>query len=246
MDWANLAVLLLVAFSGAASALAAYFSRQTVNTTPVPVTPSPYPLAIANPPSGAAPLDVGGSSGDVAATILPWLPASYMPAWDQNEGVLPDGQPDPQHFNDCGETCVSMAIAGVWGCPIEPGAIRQYLTGSDGSGLTDGAALVKALAHWSVKAHLELLSGFEAWNAVTAVVGTHRPVIMLGRWEGPGTALHWIVAVSNGGQVIQYLDPWDGTRAFIARTHFLQMEQGQLVVLDSHCHFDCRNWPNPS
>jgi hypothetical protein len=196
------------------------------------------------------PISVGllgtSSSSEVAATILPWLPCTYLPNWSQNQGVLPDGVPDPEHFNDCGETCVSMVVAGVWGCPVEPGAIRQWLHGPSGTGLTSPSDLVAMLKHWSVRSHVEQVSGINAFKRVAAVVNGHRPVIMLGSWEGLGTALHWMIAVGNGNETLQYIDPWDGARDYITKANWLSLEDGQLVVLDSHLHFDCRSWPNPS
>ncbi len=246
MDWAQVLQYVFIGLAAAASAIAAAYGKRaaTVQQSPVPAAAST--LAITERvPAAATPVLEGGAA-EIAATILPWMPASYLPAWSQNAGVLPDGAIDPGHWNDCGEMCVSMCVAGVWGVPVEAGSIRQYLQGPSGSGLTDGDALRKALRYCSVKSHVLMVGGDSGFQAVVNSVLGARPVIMLGHWEGPGTALHWMIAVGNGAETIQYVDPWDGARAFITKAHWLELEAGQLVVLDSHLHFDCRTWPQPS
>src|SRR6266851_4227644 len=124
IDWAALSVYVLIALSGAASSLAAYLSHRQLSA----------PLASVSLQLGSgdgSPLPES-SPVDLAVTILPWRPAYYLPNWSQSNAFLPDGSRDSQWYNDCGETCVAMVIAGVWGCPVEPGAIRQRIHGVAG------------------------------------------------------------------------------------------------------------------
>lgn len=246
LDWPVLLNYLAIGLVAAIGAISAAYARRAANNPTTVVAAPAVPLALIDRVPVQPGVLPGGGSHEIAATILPWFPASYIPAWSQNRGVLPTGDPDWQAQNDCGETCVAMCVAGVWGCPVEPGSIRQYLNGPQGSGLTDGAALVRALHYYSVSSHVELVNGLDAWARILAVVASQRCVIMLGRWPTPGLALHWMVAVSDGADVVQYVNPWNGARSFLAKADWLGYESGQLVMLDSHLHFDCRTWPDPS
>jgi hypothetical protein len=246
VDWAQLVQYVFIGISAAAAAIAAAYGKRAANAPATVIQAPVVPLALTERvPTGPTSVLEGGAA-EIAATILPWMPASYVPAWSQNAGVLPDGVIDPGHWNDCGEMCVSMCVAGVWGVPVEAGAVRQYLQGPEGSGLTDGLALRKALRYYSVKSHVAMIAGEAAFRLVLDSVAAQRVVIMLGTWEGPGTALHWMLGVSDGAEVIQYVDPWDGARAFVTKANWLELYAGQLVILDSHLHFDCRTWPQPS
>lgn len=246
MDWAQLATWIGVAAVGAISALQAYFAKQAAARPPVVVKGASLPLGLVDRVAVGGGIAQGATGGDVAATILPWFPAAYIPAWSQQDSIIPDGTEDVQRFNNCGETCVSMIVAGVWGTPIEPASIRQYLNGPGGSGLTDAWALVKALRYFSIKAHVETPAAADAFKTVVAAVGLQRCVIMLGKWPTPGLALHWMVAVADGADVIQYVNPWTGARSYLGKDDWLEYYGGQLVVLDSHVHVDCRTWPNPA
>ena len=243
---AQIIVIVLVAVSGAASALAAYFGRQVATKTPASISNPTVPLALIERVPSVGLVGRGATSSEIAATILPWYPASYIPGWSQQDEILPDGTEDAERYNNCGETCCAMVVAGVWGVPIEPAALRQYLHGPLGTGLTDSQALVKALHYCSVKAHEESVSGEAAWALILQTVASQRCVIMLGHWEGAGTFLHWVVAVSDGNEILQYVDPWNGSRSYFTHSQWSQLEAGQLVLLDSHIHFDCRTWPDPS
>lgn len=246
MDWSVLITLVVVALSGAFSALSAYMSKTTALQTKVQGKAVRESLGVAERLPVRASESQASHAGEVAATILPWFPASYIPAWSQSSADLPDGSRDPQWYNDCGEACCAMAIAGVWGCPVEPGAIRQWLVGPTGSGLTAGSDLQRALRNWSVKSHVIVEDGTAAWNALQGVVKTQRPVIMLGLWPSANGALHWMIATGNGGDAVQFVDPLTGTRSYMSKADWLTLYRGQLVALDAHIHFDCRTWPNPA
>ena len=184
--------------------------------------------------------------GPLSATVKPWYPASYIPCWNQLYGLLPDGEPDPQQYDDCGETCVCMIVAGVHGVPLDPGGIRQFLHGPAGTGLTNGNELVKALAHCSTAAHVETPSGDAAWNVLDHVVRTERNVIMLGRWADVQGAMHWQVATHMDADRVYYNNPYGATRSYTLKADWLEQYAGELVALDSHIHYDCRHWPQPT
>jgi hypothetical protein len=181
-----------------------------------------------------------------AGVSPPFFPADRLPAWSQLKGVLPSGLPDSEEYNDCGETCVAMLVAAVHGVPVEPGSVRQHLHGYDGSGLTDGPELVSALRYYSTAAHVEPLSGETAWAAIGGISAQERNVIILGHWEGEGTALHWVVTTGLSHSIVSFNDPWSGTRSYMTKAQFLALEAGQIVVSDSHLHYDCRGWPDPT
>lgn len=184
--------------------------------------------------------------GPLSSTVKPWYPASYIPCWNQLAGPLPDGNMDPEIYSDCGETCVAMVVAGVHGVPLDPGGLRQFLHGPGGTGLTDGNELVHALAYCSTAAHVEKPSGEIAWNVLQTVVRSERPIIMLGRWASVGGSMHWQVAVKVEADRVWYCNPFNATRSYTLKDDWLAQYAGELVVLDSHIHYDCRTWPQPT
>lgn len=175
---------------------------------------------------------------------MPVLGLTALPAWSQNAIVLPDGQPDPQHFNDCGETCVAAIVACTHGTPISPASVRAALGGPARSGITNGHDLVTALAYYSTASHLETLPAQQLPMRITALCAAGQTSIVLGTWPTPGKALHWMLSVT-GGPFWTYINPWGGVRSWLAWDDVLRLYAGELVVSDAHCNYNMRDHPQP-
>jgi len=183
------------------------------------------------------PAQLATGGGGVAATTRPWLTLAALPAWIQQGVPLPDGQMDPQQYNDCGETCLAMIIAACTGVSLSPGSVRSSIAGTGRSGLTTGDDLVQMSEYYNLAAHVETPDAAGAWAVITAVTAAHRPVVMLGTWPTPGP-LHWMLATGISGGRISYINPWGGIRSWIDQPTFTAAYAGQLVVGDTHLLFD--------
>jgi hypothetical protein len=177
---------------------------------------------------------------------VPWLPLSALPAWSQRQAILPDGALDPQAYNDCGETCCSMIIAGVHGCPVNPGSIRASLGGPSRSGLTTCLDLIQALANYNVASSCESERASLAWQSMKTLLAMDRPAIMLGTWPTPGGALHWMVATAIVGAEIHYINPWGGVRSTLSQQAFNLLYAGSVVAVAGHIHYDMSSHPMPA
>lgn len=177
--------------------------------------------------------------------VEPHGPLAWLPCWSQLSGVLPDGNPDPQRYNDCGETCVAGVIASVRGMIISPGDVRQYLHGTTGTGLTTPLDLVNALRHYTVMAQQLSTRTSTAWATLKSYWAMALPVIILGTWNPPSGFLHWVTLSSYAPQSIEVINPWDGARHDISADDFTQQYAGWLVLLQNHLHFDMSGEPTP-
>jgi hypothetical protein len=199
-------------------------------------------LLIATQRIGAAltPTTIGGGViGNGAPHPLAWLPA-----WSQRTGVLPDGNPDPQEYSDCGETCVAIVVAGVHGVPVEAGWIRQMLGGVQRSGLTDGADLVRALALCNISSEVVAGGAYEAYTTLRAYWAAAQPALILGRWL-QGDALHWVIAWSWTPDYIGVIDPWTGTRRSILLADFRSKYANMCVHVTATAHYNMTGVPTP-
>lgn len=169
------------------------------------------------------------------------LTLDALPTWQQTMITLPDGTQPQARYNDCGETCVAMITAAVDGAPVGPDSVRANLRAdADGQALTTARDLVAGLAFYSVRAHVETLAAAAAWALIEHVTVGARPVIMLGTWPTPGGALHWMIAISVAGDRLNYINPWSGAKSWIDQEQFTADYEGDLVVVDQHCHYDMR------
>lgn len=189
---------------------------------------------------------VTGGGVPVAASARPWLTLDALPAWSQRQAILPDGNLDPQAYNDCGETCVSMIVASVHGCPINPGSVRASIGGPSRGGLTSCLDLIQACAYYHLAAHCQSDLARLSWQNIMAVLASQRPVIMLGTWETPGGALHWLIATHIENDAIHYINPWGGVRSYMTHVQFNQLYANSCVVIDGHLHYDMSQHPMPA
>jgi len=171
-------------------------------------------------------------------------PLVWLPLWKQSGGVLPDGALDPQQWNDCGETCCAMVIAGIRGVCLEPGDIRQQLGGTQRSGLTTGEDLARALMASAVPAHVEYLGASPAWDRLGVCYGLAKPVIALGHWLS-SSSLHWILLDDKSPGSFTFIDPWTGLERTVNQAQWNVQYAGTLVLVDDVCHYNQRLTPTP-
>jgi hypothetical protein len=188
----------------------------------------------------------------VAAQVAPdggsalpvYGPLAWLPTWKQTGGVLPDGQPDPAQYNDCGETCVVMVIAAIKGVSMEPGAIRQMLGGWQRTGLTTGADLAQALQDCNISCAETTLGGADAFQQVKNHWGHAMPMIALGEWLNPGV-LHWVLIWSWSPSFVGVIDPWTGEKRNIAQGDFIRLFRGSMVVVTEPCRYNMAKAAQP-
>lgn len=178
-------------------------------------------------------------------TCLPWLATSALPAWSQQQTVLSDGTQPDQRFNECGECCVSMLAAGVWGARLSPDALRAAVNGVAGSGLTTGTDLVGMGSYANVALHEENVDAPTAHGLIEAFTADGRPVLMLGEWPTPGGVLHWLLATEAGPQGVSYINPWGGVHSSMAWPIWDAVYFGSIVVCAAHLHVNASSWPLP-
>jgi hypothetical protein len=171
-------------------------------------------------------------------------PLVFLPIWHQFGALLPDGNPDPEQYNDCGETCCAMVIAAVRGVQLEPGFIRQELGGDRRSGLTTGPELVAALATNSVASHCYYPEAQAAFEACVISWALAHPVIALGNWLSP-SSLHWMLLDNKFPGGLTFIDPWSATERRLDRGNFTANYAGTLVLIDEACHYNMRGVPTP-
>jgi len=187
-----------------------------------------------------------GSAGAIPPAVAGggFGPLVWLPAWKQTGGLLPDGRPDPQEDNDCGETCVAMVIAAMRGVAVEPGDIRQELGGTSRIGLTTPEDLVLALADNHVVAHIERVDARNGWMMLAACYGIAKPAIVLGRWLNM-SCLHWMLLVDKSPGQFQFIDPWTAGRHSLTLAQWDGQYAGAIVVVDDRPMYDAHLWPTP-
>ena len=185
---------------------------------------------------------LGGGSTPVA--VAPYGPLSWLPRWNQKAGTLPDGKPDPERYNDCGEECCAMVVASVHGVCLEAGMVRQMLGGPERSGLTNGSDMVAALKRCNVLAIAHDNDVSIAWQTVQAGLKSAYPAMVLGQWQPPD-ALHWVLVsgVYLGG--VSITNPWDGVVYPISWETFVKLYRGAVVEVQAHCHYDMSSVQTP-
>lgn len=178
-------------------------------------------------------------------TCLPWVPTSALPAWSQQMVVLPDGVSADQRWNECGQTCISMIAAAVWGARISPDALRAAIRGVGGSGLTNGPDLASIGSYANVVLRSHDLGAADARAMVEAAAADGRPCVMLGTWPTPGGVLHWLLSTSTAPQGVSYINPWGGVHSSIPWSTFDSAYAGTIVECRAHLHVDASSWALP-
>lgn len=191
--------------------------------------------AVVQAPVAGAVATAKSAGGGVS--VVPWLDLSALPAWSQKTAYLPDGTLDPQAYNDCGETAVSMIVASVHGVAVGPGSVRANNGGVQRGGLTTADDLVRMLGYYNVAAHVASPQKEDLPKVLGALALACQPAIVLGTWPTPGAAAHWMISVSNGPKW-GYINPWGGVRSWwdwaSTETNYL----GSVVIVDGHLHYD--------
>lgn len=158
-----------------------------------------------------------------------------IPIYNQLNDPLPDGQPDPQAQNDCGEECVSMLLPPIRaGMYMSAGAIRQELRGGNpnGSALTTAGDLVRALhLLGNIPAH-ERAVDFSTFQIESQhALENNMPIIALGYWEVP-TIKHWMIAVAVTTNGLMFNDPWNGIQRALDWNTIHNLYQNDYVHID--------------
>lgn len=192
----------------------------------------------------ALPASYGTRTPSIGDNSMSILDLSALPAWSQQQIVLPDGNYDPQRFNDCGETCVAAIVSAVHGTPISPASVRANLGGPLRSGLTTGDDLVSMLAYYHVTAVAEMVPTAELQGFLTSYRNQKMPTIVLGRWPTPGNALHWMLTIGVVGQW-QYINVWNGQHSWLSWEDTERYYAGQVVVATANLHYDMSHMPIP-
>lgn len=162
---------------------------------------------------------------------------SALPAWSQLSAILPDGSYDPQAADDCGETCVACIVAAVHGVPVSPGSVRSNLANPGRSGLTDGAALVSALAYYAVLAEAESTPAVDLEAVITHWSNQGHPTIVLGEWPDPGGSLHWLLTTGSNS-LWHVMNPWGGKRQVLNWADATRLYRGTVVIALAYTHYD--------
>lgn len=181
-------------------------------------------------------------AGGVAARD--YFPLAALPRWKQTGGLLPDGNLDPQQWNDCGETCVAGIVAAVHGVDVSPGDVRESLGGPQRSGLTTAVDLVTALQHFEVAASVLATTWQNAWLRLRAQWVVAMPVIMLGNWLS-SSSLHWVTMVGMEQGGVRVIDPYTGTERVMLQAEFTGKYAGFMVLVNAHLHYDKSATPTP-
>ena len=177
------------------------------------------------------------SSAGGGVSVVPWMDLTALPAWSQKTAYLPDGTLDPQAYNDCGETCVSMIVASVHGVAVGPGSVRANNGGVGRGGLTTADDLVRMLGYYNVAAHVASPAKEDLPKVLGALALSGQPAVVLGTWPTPGGTLHWMISVSNGPKW-GYMNPWGGVRSWWDWANTQANYAGSIVVVDGHLHYD--------
>lgn len=138
---------------------------------------------------------------------------------------LPDGSPDPQAAQDCGESCVSSILATASGIALAPGALREALGGPNRAGQTTASDLEWLLSRLGVGCTQG--AGLEM-TKLRSKVGAGYWVIALGYYQGPNE-LHWVIAYDYGSMRVWYMDPWVGRVRVSLWPAFGNLTQGSYI-----------------
>lgn len=125
------------------------------------------------------------------------------PLVSQNIATLPDGAVDPEHANDCGESCLSSATGGLLGLFLAPGCIRMAV--SSPQGYTTAEQLSWFLGRLRIGGAI-LQPDFAQFQELRHY---GRYLIALGTWIQP-TFEHWMLAYEGTGDAVLFMDPWTG------------------------------------
>lgn len=148
----------------------------------------------------------------------------------QRLNLLPDGSPDPEWFNDCGEACVASVLLTLRGFMIPPGCLRAAEEGLKGPGLTNGPQLAHIATSIGLSAVYAAGSASAAWTICHHLRRVGRYAVILGEWLSPG-ALHWLLAYEGDRELVWCMDPWNSEWLGVDNRRFMRDFAGQLVML---------------
>lgn len=152
------------------------------------------------------------------------------PVVAQNRYVLPDGNPDPQHANDCGESCVASVILATTGLQFSPGCLRQALGGANRSGLTTANDLRKLCEGCSLHGETLFMDMDELWTRLHQLRRAGHYMLILGYWLS-FAEMHWYLAYEGDSQLVWVMDPWTALYTPLAESTVRMRANGCAVVV---------------
>lgn len=123
--------------------------------------------------------------------------------------LLPDGQVDPAAATDCGEACVSSAVAVARGLALGPGCLRESLGKPEYDGRTTPDDLGRLCEAFRMDPRVGRSSGPNP-ASVRRRLRAKRYVALLGYFES-SQFLHWVLAYDYGEHGVWVMDPWTAT-----------------------------------
>jgi hypothetical protein len=151
-----------------------------------------------------------------------------LPIVGQNSPSLPDGMPDPAHYEDCGEANVSCVVLVARGAFVSPGCIREMLGKRATNGYTDAGDLARAARFFGIPAESNPATAAEARTLLTGAHGENRIYSVLGTWIFPGLG-HWVVGGAASAAGLYVMDPWHAKHTLLAWEEFDRLYEGSLV-----------------
>lgn len=150
------------------------------------------------------------------------------PIISQNEAVLPDGTIDPAHATDCGEACISSALASFRRLHLGPGCIRQALGLPADNGRTTSQEIARFATSLGLKAQMRTDQGADLWTSLSILRHHGRMLFCLVHFEGSGP-LHWMLAYERGAEKVRLMDPWTGSYVELTKAFMVGWNAGEQV-----------------
>lgn len=155
----------------------------------------------------------------------------HWPVFAQLSDPLPDGYEDPYSTSDCGEECVSMAVAGLRHVWFSAGCLRQALGSRTVTGITHASDLTYLLDAFKIAHSIAVEPTRSTLQDVRESVRSGHGCIILGDWERFGVG-HWMLAVGCKDLGLWVNDPWLGKRRHLTAAEYATSSYGVTVKIE--------------
>lgn len=150
------------------------------------------------------------------------------PRIGQNIALLPDGTFDPQHANDCGESCVASVVSALRGITVSPGCWREALGDFRRTGMTTAGDLQRLLVVPGLTSYADHSDAETQWGHLTNLRHYAAYSIILGSWLST-TEFHWLLAYERAATVVWTMDPWTASYRPMGVQEFCELYAGVAV-----------------
>lgn len=160
--------------------------------------------------------------------LSPW------PYKSQNASPTTDGQPDENHADNCGETCLSMIVEFLTGVKVDPDTIKDQILGQGTLGLLDTYQLTGYL--WRQTGTNTSVIEPPDQNSLThsiwqyTVIG--EPLLVLRQYSPTVTNHHWVVVIGLTPTQVVYVDPWVGQPVWQSYADFYALFRSMLIGVE--------------